>query len=238
MDSFYIEKILESLDERKDITDIEIVRREFQFFRLLEHGSRKLRIYQVMAKDPGLFHELLRHVYIADGEEKSEADPQTTANARQSYHIVSSFNLLPGQEENDVNEAVLSAWIDEFRHIGVQTNRPEITDTYVGRILAHSPSDPDGAWPHRAVRDQLERLASDAIERGLQIERFNMRGPHWRGVYDGGAQERDLAKTAFDAAEAMVAWPRTSAILRAIGRSWEEQGKRADLEAAQRRMRS
>jgi len=238
MDSFYVEKLFEAMDERDDITDVDISKREFQFFSLLEHSGRKLRIYQVMARDPGLFHQLLRNVYLANEEEKSEAEPQATANARQSYHIVSSFNLLPGQKANGVDEAALSAWIDEFRHLGVQTGRPEITDSYVGRVLAHAPPDPDGFWPHRAVRSQLERLACDAIERALQIERLNMRGPHWRGVYDGGEQERDLANAAFDAAEALVAWPRTSAVMRAIGRTWEEEGKRADLDAAQRRMRS
>ena len=93
-------------------------------------------------------------------------------------------------------------------------------------------------WPPEPVRDQIERLASDRIERAIQIERFNMRGSHFRGVYEGGDQERDLAKTNFDAAAVAAAWPRTGALLRAFARKWVEEATRGDVEAARRRLKS
>ena len=128
--------------------------------------------------------------------------------------------------------------LNEVRRIGAETERASITDNYIGKVLAHAPPDPDGAWPHRAVRDEIERLASEEIERAIQIERYNMRGVHGRGVYEGGDQERDLANMNYQAAGLSSAWPRTAALLQAIAKTWEEEAKRVDIEAAQRRMRS
>jgi hypothetical protein len=180
----------------------------------------------------------LRNVYLANGEEKRELDAQLKADASLSYRLLSNFDLLPGHGANGLDGAALSAWIDDFRRLGLETSRPEITDSYVGRVLAHSPPDSDGVWPHRLVRDEIERLASDEIESGLRTERYNMRGVHSRGVYEGGDQERELANAAFDAAEALAAWPRTAALLRKIGRIWDDEAKQADLEAAHRRLKS
>ena len=128
--------------------------------------------------------------------------------------------------------------MDEVRRLGAETDRALITDNYIGKGLAHAPTDPDGAWPHGVVRDEIERLASDKIERAIQLERFNMRGMYSRGPYEGGDQERELAKTNYQAAVLSSAWPRTAALLQAIAKMWDEEAKRADLEAAQRRLRS
>ena len=124
------------------------------------------------------------------------------------------------------------------RWIGAETDRVQITDIYIGHVLAHAPSDPDGAWPHRVVRDEIERLASNDVERAIQMERFNMRGVYSRSMYQGGDEERSFAKAAYDAAAITSPWPRTTALLRTIGEGWEQDAKRADLDAAQRRLRS
>jgi hypothetical protein len=238
MTNYYVEKALEELDRRGDITEHDIAVREYQFLPLLEYGGRTLRIHGLMAKDPAFFHSILRNVYRSEGEEKGEIDPQTQANARLSYSLLSHFSRLPGQGPEGIDCAGLTAWIDEVRRLGVDTDRAGITDSYVGHVLAHAPPDADGVWPPQAVRAEIERLASDEIERAIQIERYNMRGVHSRGVYDGGHAERALARTNYDAATVSAPWPRTAALLRAIGKVWDEEGKRMDIEAAQWRLRS
>jgi hypothetical protein len=185
-----------------------------------------------------VFHSILRNVYRGGSEAATEVDDNTTANARLSYSLLSHFSLLPGAGTQGVDGSVLAAWVDEVRRLGAETDRAHITDDYIGKTLSHAPPDPDGAWPHRAVRDEIERLGSEEIERAIQIERYNMRGVHNRGVYEGGDQERDLAKTNYQAAALSSAWPRTAALLQAIAKTWEEEAKRIDIEAAQRRMRS
>jgi hypothetical protein len=238
MTSFYVEQSLAALDRRPDVTEHDVAVREYKFFPLLEHSNRRLRLYDVMAKDPELFHQILRNVYRGKNEEKSDVDSQAEANARLSYSILSHFAAFPGVVAGQVDGKALSEWVDKVRQIGTTTDRADITDMYVGRVLAHAPADPDGFWPHQTVRALIERLASGEIEQSIQVERFNMRGVFSKGVYDGGEQERGLAQIAYAAAVGAASWPRTAALLRSIGRMWEDDGRRADLEAAKRRLRS
>ncbi len=191
-----------------------------------------------MAKEPAFFHDMIRRVFRGKGEEAVEVDARTEADARLSYSLLSHFSRLPGQGSQGIDGVALSAWIDEVRRLGAESDRAEITDSYVGRVLAHAPPDSQGFWPHEAVRSEIERLASNEIERAIQIERFNMRGPHFQDIYGGGKDERALAQTNYEAAAAATAWPRTAALLRAIGNMWEEEGKRQDIAAAQMRLKS
>jgi hypothetical protein len=238
MTVFYVERMLQALDERSDVSDVDIAVREFKFLPFLEHGDRKLRLYHLMAIDPGFYHLMLRNVFLGKTEEKREIDSKAQEQARLSYSLLSHFSMLPGQRDGEIDAAALTAWIDEVRRLGAETDRAEITDSYVGRVLAHAPADSDGAWPHRVVRDQIERISSEEVEHAIQIERFNMRGAHWRDPFGGGDQERIFAKASLHAAEVAAPWPRTATLLRAIGKMWEENAKHADLDAAQRRLRS
>ncbi|WP_346295757.1 hypothetical protein LRC39_23025 [Rhodopseudomonas sp. P1] len=238
MTTYYVTKALEALDRREDASESDVATREYKLFPLLEYEDRRLRLYDAMARDPAVFHQILRNVFRADDDQRDEASDVEKANAQVSYRLLSGFKRLPGHDAKGVSREILTNWIDEFRRIGTETKRAEITDSYVGKVLAHAPPADSGVWPHEAVRDQIERLSSPKIERALTIERYNMRGAHFRGVYDGGEQERALAKAAFDAAKACEPWPRTADLLRSIGRNWEIEAEGADLEAAQRKLRS
>jgi hypothetical protein len=57
-------------------------------------------------------------------------------------------------------------------------------------VLAFARPENDGAWPPKAVRDLVERIGSDAIERGIQTATFNRRGVTMRSPTAGGAKER------------------------------------------------
>jgi hypothetical protein len=122
--------------------------------------------------------------------------------------------------------------------LGERSNRVEITEIYIGHILAHSPFDDDGAWPHRVIRNQIERLHSTDIERGIQVERYNMRGVFSRGMYDGGVLERELSAQYKRWAEICAHWPRTHALLLSLSHSWEQDAQREDISARQRKLQS
>ena len=236
--NFYLEGALNVLDARPDASELEIAQRENAYLPLLEFSNRKLRLHDRMASDPAFYHQILRNVFPGDNEPNVEADEHTNARARMSYSLLSRFSRIPGQSSFGIDGTCLTNWIDELRHLGVETDRRAVTDNYIGRTLAHVGSDADGGWPDRAVRAQIERLASDEMERGLQLERFNMRGAHFRQVFQGGDQERDLARSYANNAKIAEAWPRTSALLSTIARGWEEEAKSEDVEAAQRKLRS
>ena len=234
---YYLEEGFNALDGRSDVPEEEIVKLEFGLLPLLADSGRALKLYDLMARSAGVYHNILCDVFRAVGDPPGEPDAVTQSRARISYSLLREFDKVPGQADGDIDAAALSAWVDDLRLRGKATDREEITDIYLGHVLAHAVADPDGAWPHRAVRYQIERIASVPVERGIQTQRFNMRGVFTKGVMDGGEQERDIAHTYSEAAATTVAWPRTSALLSAMARHWEEYAKHADLDLEQRRLK-
>jgi len=239
MTSYYVEKAFEALDRRDDAPLGKISGLEYAFFPLLEHNStRPLRIHRVMAADPAMYHQILRNAFRGEHDVAGESSEDAQSRARRSFFLLREFSDIPGLAADGLDERTLGAWIDEVRRLGAETDRAAVTDNLIGRLLAHAPSDPDGGWPHKAVRGQLERIQSEELENGLQVERFNMRGVHGRQILEGGEQERALADENARWANIAAAWPRTSALLRAIANSWRLDAEREDTEAAQRKLRS
>jgi hypothetical protein len=238
MTSFYVEKAFEALDQRSDAPLQRIGALEYAFFPLLEYDNRPLRIHKLMAADPVVYHQFLRNAFLGESEVVSDATEDAKSRAQRSYALLSHFSVLPGLTENGLDVQALRTWIDEVRRLGVETDRAAVTDSLIGRLLAHAPFDADGGWPHKAVRDEIERIQSENLERGLQIERFNMRGVNSRGMFEGGDQERALADDNLRWADIAAVWPRTSALLQAIAKNWRLDAEREDIQAAQRKLRS
>lgn len=238
---YHMGEVFKALDAR-GLPDIEIGKREYALLPLLRHQERPLRLHRLMAQDPGMFHTILRDVYRAEHEPQVEdkASEQEQARARLAYQLLSEFPLVPGFVEGsdgDVDE--LSSWIGGLRALGKEHDRVEVTEISIGQVLAHAPvDDGDGGWPHRFVRDVIEASASSPLERGLMIERFNMRGTTIRGPLDGGDQERELAARYRRDAKTAQRSARTSAMLMAMAENWESDAEREDMKARQRRMRS
>jgi len=240
MTSYYVEKALEALDGRTDASDEQIALREYSFLPLLEFSGRSLRIYRLMAHDPAFYHQILRNAFKGEHENEPPDEPDDRARARWrlSYSLLRHFSVIPGLTPAGMDAEALRSWIDQVRELGRETDRVAVTESNVGRLLAHSPPDSDGGWPHRYVRDEIDRMQSVELERGLQVERHNMRGVYGKEMFEGGDQERQLAEEYRQYAAIAAAWPRTSALLTAIARGWDRDAEREDVEAAQRKLRS
>lgn len=188
--------------------------------------SRKL------SRDPAFFVEIVSLCYKPHGSDRdSEIAPHVAQNA---YRLLEHWNQPPGSDEPGgvIDGKRLDAWVDEARRLLGEADRAEIGEHLIGNILAHSPQDEDGAWPPRAVRDLIEKSASAKLESGVRIERHNMRGVTSRGLDDGGAQERALAKTYGDWADSVKdTWPRTAAMLRLLADNYIAEGRMYDEEA-------
>ncbi|HEX8574565.1 MAG TPA: hypothetical protein VF759_17625 [Allosphingosinicella sp.] len=236
-----LEQAFRALDAR-DADALEIGKREYALLPLLERQERPLRLHGLMLADPELFHSIVRDVYRGDNDpppDEAKLDPAERGRWRQAYRLLSSLDRTPGFLSDSPDHGVLTAWIDRVRELGRQHERAEVTDVVIGQVLAHAPQDDaDGAWPHRFVRNEIERAASDELERGIQTERFNMRGVTTRGMYDGGDQERVLADEYQGHARASHRWPRTADMLERMAAGWARDAERQDLEARQRRLRS
>jgi hypothetical protein len=123
-------------------------------------------------------------------------------------------------------------WVSAARLALSEADRSDIGDELIGQAFAYSPIGDDGAWPAEAVRHLLEVIGSRELENGVVLGRMNSRGATWRGVYDGGDQERDLA-TQYRKWSQLTRnkWPRTARVLRELADSYEREARQHDLEA-------
>ena len=125
----------------------------------------------------------------------------------------------------------MTDWIDAARKQCIETKHVTGCDIQIGFILAHAPSDADGTWPHIAVRNLIERLNNDVIDRHIQNEVHNSRGVGSRGLNDGGRQERELVEKYKISDAVKTKWPRTAAMIRSITESYEYQAKSEDIDS-------
>lgn len=235
---YAIEQIFKRLRARADVDRADIARREFAYLSLLTSAGKpkqRLVLFETMAENPELFVSLICTVFSPASGERREPSGALRQQAQAAFRALEAFREVPGRTGNDVDATVLRVWVKEALRLTAEADRTKIGAQYVGKVVAHAPNDPaDQAWPHRAVREVIEEIASDELERGIQIERFNMRGVYSKDPYDGGGAERALAVQARQWADASTAWPRTAGMLVRIAEDWEHHAEREDIEAQQR----
>ena len=231
--SYYLNAAFKELQSRADAKREDIARQEYGYFPLLSQEKRALVLYELLAQDPGVFVEVLSHVFRGkNAAPKTELTAQEKARGHVSYRVLSSFRTVPGAVGNFVDEGVLAAWVFGARAAAERLDLSEITDQYVGHVLAHAPTNPaEGYWPAAAVCAVIEKTAAPELEKGFSIECFNKRGAYSKAIYEGGAQERNLAQDYARWAAATARFPRTSAMLSRIAESWESSAKSEDTRA-------
>lgn len=236
--SHSISEVFKELSKRDDLELIEIARREYVYLPLIEDSMDGLSIHALLAQNPAEYVGMIRNVFVSKNEDRnSNPSEEARTRARMSYRLLRSFHTVPGNKEGVIHEPTLSAWISEVRKQAAETGHEGITDECIGQLLAHSPAENGtGAWPSIAVASILERIASDRVERGIEIERFNMRGVYSKGALDGGAQERELADRYRQWAKQATA-ARTSAMLGRISAEWEQRARQEDVEAEKRKLK-
>lgn len=229
--------IFDALAERDDVPVVEVAKREYAYLPLLQHSRRNLTLHRMMAANPEFFVSVLCDVFKPATGEPTEPTAERRVRARMGYGLLSEFELLPGLDRENIDPAVLRIWVADVRRRAAEVDRVRIAEEYIGHLLAHAPYDADGAWPHSAVREVLEEIKSDGVERGIEIERFNMRGAFTKAMYEGGTQERSLADQARNSAKSLARWPRTQGLLMRIAQSWDATAEQADQMARQDEMK-
>jgi hypothetical protein len=227
-------RLLQALQERKDISIEELASIEYQYLPLLEHQGEPVALNELLKASPKFFVDVVCDVFSPAsemGKERGEISEEGRAKARIGYGILQSMRSLPGFTESAQDADYLKDWIAQARDLAKEADRAVIADQQIGQMLSYATTDAeDNAWPARPVRDVIEEVASDEIEQGICISRFNMRGVSRKAMYEGGGQERSIAANYRAWAEASVSWPRTRAMLRRIAEDWERTAEQADTD--------
>lgn len=146
---------------------------------------------------------------------------------------------MPGlKDDGSLDEKELFDWIEKARRQCAESNHITGGDLQIAEILSRAPADSDGAWPHTAVRNLIEGLSNELIDRHIEMGLYNSRGVVSRGLTDGGRQERELFDKYKKMSEAVrTKWPRTGAMLRSIASSYDRDAKREDISTELRDLR-
>jgi hypothetical protein len=233
-----IEKAFDELRKREDVTPDDIAALEFRYLPVFRARKKPLVLHTLMVKQPSLFMDAICAVFKPASRESGPPAAGAVKLAVAAYELITGIRMLPGQVGNAVDEQALVAWCTEVRRIAVEVDRVKITDQRIGAVFAHAPlSGRDNAWPHEAVRSAIEQLGSDELERGVAIERVNMRGVYSKAIGEGGDQERALARQSREWADAMPEYPRTAAMLMRISEGWLRDAEQADLSAQKEELR-
>jgi len=200
------------------------------------YGRGPKALHKKLLQEPEFFVELLNLAF------KSEADNECDENltlyeellAKNAFRVLKSCRIIPGlQEDGSVDLTKLKDWVERARTLAKENKRLSIADKIIGEILAYAPVGSDKVWPHEAVREVIEEIASEDLERGLKIGVTNKRGVVHKSLYEGGIKERELARMYRDYATYILAqWPRTSAVLKKIAESYERHAKDEDIMSA------
>jgi hypothetical protein len=233
MYSYYVGQLLDFLETSGAVEQQQIAAIEWGFLEILRHDRPPRQLYGELARNPEFFVEVLSFVFRGEDEERGEVSAEDQLRAQMGYHLLDAWHSLPGlQEDGSVDEAVLQGWVSKVRELAGARGRGRVADSYVGKVLASAPVDPDGDWPHAAVRNMLEMLESKEVETGFEIAIHNSRGVVTRSLNEGGVQERALAEKYRKYAEALGdQWPRTAAVLRRVSVSYQAEADEEDREA-------
>lgn len=233
MFTYHVGQLLDLLDEGGEVEPARLARLEFAYLRLLRLEERSPKqLGRELGANPAFFAEVISWVFKPEGGEPREVTDELRQRAVLGYELLESWHDIPGlRADGSIDTEELNAWVDEARRACLERGRQVMGDQRIGHLLRYAPEAPDGTWPPEAICQLVERIGSRNLEKGLEIEVYNSRGVSSRSLTEGGRQERSLAERFRAWAEATSRWPRTSALLRRIGQSYEADAADEDLEA-------
>jgi len=238
-----IEELFKAIDQSEVVKEDEIAKLEWLYLPILASGGSKRppkMLHQELSKNPEFFAEVIKWVYEAKREDSDKEDlPQELKEQRAQFawKLLHTWKTVPGSDNSGkIDYQKLKSWVNKARELCKKLDRIEVCDNHIGQVLAYALPDKNGNWPPEEVCKILEEVKSKELDNGFIGEVvYNKRGVITKSPFEGGAQERALAKQYQEYADKWaIQFPRASAILRKIAKSYENEAKREDTEAKRR----
>ena len=148
---------------------------------------------------------------------------------------MNTWHQIPGVDESGkIDSGLLQKWVDEVRDLASKCGRIDVADMHIGEVFAQYPENTHN-WPPDEICSILEEINTDSIKRNFSCAIYNKRGSHTKGVFEGGEQERELAKYFHDlASNHKNKFPHVASILEGLSKGYEAEAKREDETAEKR----
>lgn len=211
-----------------------IARLEWLFLPLLGFDAQPPTLHQLMATDPDFYAQVIKAAFRPRSTDEAPASsPEHERMAANAFRLLHTWSTTPGTREDGVLDGdALRQWIVDARRLLEEADRLSIGEEYIGKVLASSPPDPDGASLGVEVRKMLEELQNPQIEEGMVMAILNRRGFTSRSPDEGGRQEWELVEDYRRQADQFAdEWPRTASVLRTVAENYEAMARREDAEA-------
>lgn len=239
-----VQRLFKWLRDQGDVSHEELAPREYALLPLLtSYGceGEDLALHVLLRAQPQLFVDLICDLYKpASGDRESSGDSEDNmrAKAHAAFELLGSWKKPPGVQEKTINRDELREWVDAARQGLRNRDRLDVGDQSIGKVLFWLPPDEESkAFPPAALNELLEVWRSEHIEKGFELEVFNSRGVTTRGMFDGGSQERDLARQWQQRADAIATrWRRAKRLCQRIADMWNRDAAAEDLDARRGRM--
>lgn len=239
-----IEELFKVLDEAEGVSSDEIAQLEWLYLSILANvGSSRppKMLHQELSNNPESFAEVLRWIYKPknkdiDEEEEELPEELKQQRAHQAWKLLHTWKTIPGSDDSGkIDYQKLKKWTDKAREICKKMDRIEVCDSHIGQVFAHALPDDNGSWPPEAICKIVEEIGSKELDDGFITGIFNKRGVVSKSPFEGGKQERELAKQYMEYSQKLaIQYQRTRSILKKVTEGYENQAKQEDKEAEKR----
>jgi XRE family transcriptional regulator len=224
----YLGELLDYL-ENTNTPISDMARLEFGYYNILRDYRAPRALDQMLSSDPSFFVDIVCLAYRGKHEPQQQSD-SVDPKIEIAFLVLEGWYGFPGkQKDGTLSEDAMHLWVEKVREQLFNLGRTEVGDELIGQTFAHAPTDSDGIWPAKSIRDLIESISSESFDKGVYCGRINSRGVMWRDV--DGRQEWQLAKQYRRFRQTVQAEsPRTARILGQIASFYEEEARRRDKE--------
>lgn len=193
-DSWNIGRTFEALANAEDRVLSDLVSLEFTYYSVLKRD--KYGVPHLMAEllsNPASFMELICLVFKPrHGEHESMSDVSEGMTDTLWSLFYQEHGIL---DKKDVNREQFFSWVNGARQIAKEKDREAVADSIMGRWLSNWPIGQKlECWPEPIIAELLDQDDHEDIRSGFYSGVRSACGVTSRSLYDGGQQERDVAK--------------------------------------------
>ncbi|WOI56730.1 hypothetical protein [Palleronia sp. LCG004] len=239
-----LENVFKLLDDAPNVSDTQIASLEWPFAKLLENygagsGRPAWAMHRLMMADPSEYVGLLRWAYPRNDDlpepEFDVIDPdQREMRATTAYHVLASWSQIPGTRPDGAFDGdEFRNWFARMRELATEHGRLGVACVRLADCLARvAKLRGFDDWLPEVVFDVLDQPSAAQLREAMWLAVHNARGVTSRGPYDGGAQERELAKRYRTlSTRCCNSHPRVAAMLEEIAKSFDRDAEREDQQA-------